>query len=73
MKEELLIFWKVWRDDSPASRYRHSNKAEAVREAERLSRCNPDQIFYVMKATAAVVSKAPAVKHFKMVNDDIPF
>jgi hypothetical protein len=66
----------VWREGSSRSNYKHFEKREAVREAERLARINPGQVFYVLKTTAAVIAELPPITHMKMTNpepDNIPF
>jgi len=72
-KFERCKFWMVWREGSPTTRFRHQFKQSAVEEAERLSRQNPNEVFYVLKSTAAVVAEPATVKHLKLVQDAIPF
>lgn len=72
MSSTKFIFWLVWKDGGNSPTYRHQSKRDAVHEAERLSRSNPDEVFYVLKTVDAVSSTA-TVKHLKLVADDIPF
>jgi hypothetical protein len=72
-KAEVFKFWMVWREGSPVTRYQHQTKADALREAERLSCRNPDEVFFVLKTVAAVKSKASPIEHLKLVQDEIPF
>ena len=71
--EERLRFWMVWNQGTPTTRYRHSTKAEAVREAERLSQQNPGDTFFVLKATVAMVADVPTVRRLRLIEEEIPF
>ncbi|PXW28238.1 hypothetical protein [Paraburkholderia caballeronis] len=52
--ENKQTFWLVW---SPTSerppRFRHGSEESATKEAERLARANPGQMFVVLEAKAA--------------------
>ncbi|MBX8800453.1 DUF2188 domain-containing protein [Ochrobactrum sp. MR28] len=72
MKSEAFKFWMVWREGSSSPVYRHTTKAAAVKEAERLAKLNPDQIFYVFKTIAAVRANS-SISRIKLIADDIPF
>lgn len=73
MTNDRFIFWMVWREGSPTTNHRHQSKSLALREAERLSRSNPGQVFYVLKTTAAVISEPQPVRRLELVADEIPF
>lgn len=75
MNYEREKFWMVWRKGSPDTRMRHMSKELALAEAERLARKCPSEIFYVLKATAAVVSEPTPVKRIKLVlgHNELPF
>lgn len=70
-------FWMVWRENGSAPTCRHFTKQIALAEAERLAALNPGEVFFVLKATAGVVSQSPKVERVKLErlesDDDIPF
>ena len=72
MKSEAFKFWMVWREGSSAPEHKHTSKAAAVNEAERLAKLNPDQTFYILKTTAAVRANS-SISRIKLIADDIPF
>lgn len=51
MAQDPEKFWMV-QGQGPAS-YRHASQASAEYEAQRLARCHPGQMFFVMEAIAA--------------------
>ena len=73
MIETTYQFWMVWREGSPTTRHQHQFKADAMREAERLASGNAGEVFYVLKATAAIVAEKPVIQKLKLVQDQIPF
>ena len=72
-KIEKTQFWMVWRENSPTTRYMHGSKQSAVAEANRLARLNPEECFFVLKATHGVVASSPEVSTIRFISDDIPF
>lgn len=72
MEREFYKFWMVWREGGSSPTYRHQTKEAATAEAERLAKSNPDQVFYVLKATGAVLARSN-VEHLKLTFDPIPF
>ncbi|MEM9423045.1 MAG: hypothetical protein AAF986_11220 [Pseudomonadota bacterium] len=70
---EKYKFWMVWREGSPTTRFRHSFKEDAEREAERLANLNPGETFYVLKTVAAMTVEKQPIRRHKLVHDPIPF
>lgn len=70
-RETRVRFWLVWREFSPDTRYKHQTKKSALEEAERLARLHPDQVFFVLKATAAVKTELPPVSRVELVRFDL--
>lgn len=46
-------FFVVWREDGPGPTVKHSTRAKAAAEAQRLARCNPGQKFVVLESQQA--------------------
>lgn len=47
------IFWMVWCENGGRPTFKHWERANAEREAERLARENEGHLFYVLEAVAA--------------------
>lgn len=63
---ELPYFWMVWREGSSQPKYKHDTKQSAEKEAERLSRQNPGERFYVLKAKSVYQSKVSQPERQKL-------
>lgn len=72
MEREFYKFWMVWREGGSSPTYRHQTKEAATLEAERLAKSNPDQVFYVLKATGAVRARS-TIENLKLTFDPVPF
>ncbi|MEM9286710.1 MAG: hypothetical protein AAGA36_00080 [Pseudomonadota bacterium] len=70
MDSEAQSFWLVWRQGSVDARYKHETRRSALIEAKRLAGHNPNEKFFVLQATDAVIN-AP-ITHYKLA-DEIPF
>ena len=66
-------FWMVWRENGYQPSHRHKTKSSALNEATRLAKLNPGDVFFVLKATAGVVTDDPDIKRVKFIPDEIPF
>lgn len=73
LPDSATKFWMVWRSNSPTTKHRHFDKKSAVVEAERLTKANPGEVFYVLKSSVAMVCKQPTIKRLKLEIDDLPF
>lgn len=71
MQEKLMneIFWLVWNPQGNAPKHRHNSKDEAIKEAFRLARLNPDNEFFVLQA----LGTAKKVDVIYEELDQIPF
>lgn len=67
------VFWMVWRENGGAPTHRHFSKEDAQNEASRLALKCPGEVFFVLKATAAVAADIPLIKQVKLNKDPIPF
>ncbi|MGE4366176.1 hypothetical protein [Thermomonas sp.] len=65
-------FWLVWNPRGHNPRHQHSTLDGATREAERLARTNPGEMFIVMESVGALV-----VDNIQRINlrpeDQLPF
>lgn len=68
-------FWLVWCPTGAAPpRYRHSSRASAEREAERLARLNAGKEFFVLEPRFGVTFSAVRATYQAPVSDDeVPF
>ena len=72
VRQDMQQFWMV-QGDGPA-RVRHSSRAIAEREAQRLARENPGAVFYVMEAVAGHRKiDVERVDFGRPLDDGIPF
>lgn len=67
MENQTERFWMVWNPSRNAPTHRHYSREGAQNEALRLSQCNPDQTFFVLKAVAGFVAPAPVPEPIKLV------
>ncbi len=70
--EPITKFWMVWNPARYAPTYRHHSKPAARKEAERLSRDNPGQLFIVLAAVDAVISPVKPPETVKLVKPENP-
>lgn len=63
-------FWMVWCPKGRAPTAKHGSHEQAKREAERLSKMNPNESFYILRAEGYVRTIAPT-QFYKLT--DIPF
>lgn len=67
-------FWIVWRQNGSTPTYRHESKATAEMEAERLARCHPGEVFFVLKTISGFSTTVPPVERIKLKTPaEIPF
>ena len=72
---EVTKFWMVWQSDSPTIRDIYFSKADADKEAERLARLWPEEVFYVLKTVSAVRVPKPSpvpVQRLKLIKSKLP-
>lgn len=80
-KKTAPKFWMVWREGSHGCTYRHPRKESAEQEAERLSKANPGETFFVLKAVGGRIAASPEISKIEMVKErpdfdpdyDLPF
>ena len=53
---DINRFWMVWNPHGRSPTYRHESRESANKEAQRLARDNPGQVFVVLKAVGAFKS-----------------
>ena len=72
-----MQFWLVWRESGGTPTVKHFGRPDAVKEAERLSRINPGERFWILKSEEAAefqpVKWEKAHKEDCACNDCIPF
>lgn len=79
--DPISKFWMVWSPNRSAPTFKHWSKPAARREAERLSRSCPGELFIVLAAVDAVTSPVKPPETVKLVkpepekveDDGIPF
>lgn len=64
-------FFLVWTPGGSSPTYRHPNKSSALKEAERLAKCNKGLRFYVLEAISESVSRD--VQTITLVPPELPF
>lgn len=55
-------FWMITGDGN-APKVRHANRQDAVNEATRLAKANPDKEFFVMEAVEMLTQPSGVVRH----------
>ena len=56
-------FWMITGDGN-APKVRHHNRQDAVNEASRLAKANPDKEFFVMEAVEMLIQPSGVVRHY---------
>lgn len=68
MEDELNEFFLVWNWRTGYTRNQKHSRSEALRECKRLSRANPGDRFYVLKALEFVEVEPKPLRHEVLVN-----
>lgn len=66
-------FWMVWREGTCQVTHKHETELSARKEAERLSRMNPGEIFYVLESLDYCMKYDVFWASLLDKNGDIPF
>lgn len=64
-------FYLVWNPERSVPSFKHLSSHDAIAEAKRLARTNPDQTFYVMETVVGF--SVNNLQEIKFQRDDIPF
>lgn len=79
MTDTVSKFWMVWGAQRGVPTHRHHSKASARKEAERLSKMAPGELFVVLAAVDAVTAPIMPPQSVKLTkpepveDDGIPF
>jgi hypothetical protein len=67
------VFYMVWEPGSGRTRCQHGGEAEAVAEAKRLARQEPEKVFYVLKAISKFRAIQQPVAETMLSETECPF
>lgn len=72
MSVEAPPFWLVWSPTGRTPMFQHPSQDAAVAEADRLSKLNRDQEFFVLQPHMSIVRTDVVRRHFRS-DESIPF